>query len=170
METPERRYNFSKASYNKQEGVMKIKGVFVLSILVVLCFGFLMVFNVPAKSATEPQSQNQALVNALNTANHNIDWGTASTLIANKTITLRTGLTANAATAAKAKTVTGGVFARSAFDKILSQPGVIGIRYYYAQTADGTPTLVLAGVNSLGVTMTTGAVEDASYVCPPFCD
>ena len=109
METPERRNNFSKASFNKQEGVMKIKGVLVLSILVVLCFGFLMVFNVPAKSATEPQSQNQALVNALNTANHNIDWHTASTLISNKTTTLRTGLNANAATTARVKTVTGGV-------------------------------------------------------------
>ena len=63
----------------------------------------------------------------------------------------------------------GGMFYREAFDKILAQKGCMGIRYYYAKTDDGTPTLVLVGVDSTGNDMSTASVVERGYPCPPFC-
>jgi type II secretory pathway pseudopilin PulG len=135
----------------------KITGLLVLIILVVFCFGSL-----------GAQNKQQALVNALRTVNHQIDVGTASRLIANLKGNVKTNLptTANAAVL---KGNRGGVFARSAFDKILSQPGVIGIRTYYAANDDGSSTLVLVGVDDQGQDMSTGAFMDNELPCPPFC-
>lgn len=64
----------------------------------------------------------------------------------------------------------GGMFYREVFDKILSQKGVIGIRYYYAKMDDGTPTLVMVGVDSLGRDMSTATIAEKTYPCPPYCD
>lgn len=64
----------------------------------------------------------------------------------------------------------GGMFYRDVFDKMLSQKGVVGIRYYYAKMDDGTPTIVLVGVDSLGKDMTSTAIAEKSYPCPPYCD
>jgi len=151
----------------------KIAGVLVLSILVVLCFGLLWAYNSPGKNVPEPQDQGQALVNALSTANHQIDWGRATQLIANQQRNLNTNLNTPATANAfgrVARGIRGGTFARRALDQILAQPGVIGVRYYFAQKTDGTPTIVLVGVNTAGLAMTTGAVEDEAYICPPFCE
>ena len=68
-----------------------------------------------------------------------------------------------------APTTKGGVFARSIFDKILSQSGCIGIRYYYAKKDDGTPTLVLVGVDNTGNDLTAGVLGDQVFPCPPYC-
>ena len=65
----------------------------------------------------------------------------------------------------------GGMFDRSAFEKILGQKGCTGIRYYYAKTDEGTPTIVLVGVDSSGSDMITNAMAmERSLPCPPFCD
>jgi hypothetical protein len=68
-----------------------------------------------------------------------------------------------------APTTKGGLFARSIFDKILSQPGCIGVRYYYAKKDDGTPTLVLVGVDAGGNDLPGGILGEDSFPCPPFC-
>lgn len=68
-----------------------------------------------------------------------------------------------------APTTKGGLFAKSAFDKILSQPGCIGIRYYYAKKDNGTPTLVLVGVDAGGNDLTVGPMAEDPFPCPPFC-
>ena len=68
-----------------------------------------------------------------------------------------------------APTTKGGLFARSAFDKILSQPGCIGIRYYYAKKDDGTATIVLVGVDSNGNDLTVGPMAEDPFPCPPYC-
>ena len=65
--------------------------------------------------------------------------------------------------------IRGGMFNRTIFEKILSQKGVIGIRYYYAKTDDGTPTLVLVGVDSTGNDMTNATVAETTFPCPPYC-
>ncbi len=65
--------------------------------------------------------------------------------------------------------IKGGMFHREIFDKILSQKGCVGIRYYYAKMDDGTPTIVLVGVDSLGNDMSTAAIGEATYPCPPYC-
>jgi hypothetical protein len=69
----------------------------------------------------------------------------------------------------KAPMIKGAYFGRSIFDKILAQPGCVGIRYYYAQKDDGTPTLVLVGIDGGGNDLTGGPVGEESFPCPPYC-
>jgi|WetSurMetagenome_2_1015567.scaffolds.fasta_scaffold14981_2 hypothetical protein len=131
---------------------MKTTGIVVLGILVVLCFGLLWSFHNPAKST--PSSQDQQLTG---NENHQIDLVTAVRFIRNHKSNL------------KAPSLKGGFFGRNAFEKILAQPGVIGIRYYYAQTDDGNPTLVLVGVDGKGQDIQTGLIMERALLCPPFC-
>ena len=137
---------------------MKTTGTFVLGILVILCFGFLWAFHAPAKSISTSQNQ-QTLSSAQINTDHQVDLVTALRLINNR----KSSLTSSAAV------VKGGFFARSAFDKILAQTGVVGIRFYYAQNDDGTPTLVLVGVDTKGQDIQTGLIMERALGCPPFC-
>jgi hypothetical protein len=70
----------------------------------------------------------------------------------------------------KVPKINGGSFHRGILDKILAQKGCDGIRYYYAQKEDGTPTLVLVGINSSGTDLTKAAIAEGSMPCPPYCD
>ena len=131
---------------------MKTTRTLILGILVVLCFGLLWALNSPAKSL--PTSQTQQLTG---NEDHQVDLATAVRFIKNHRSNL------------KAPSIKGGFFARNAFEKILAQPGVIGIRYYYAQTDEGTPTLVLVGVDVKGQDIQTGLIMERISPCPPFC-
>lgn len=64
----------------------------------------------------------------------------------------------------------GGMFFRDVFDKILAQKGCVGIRYYYAKMDDGTPAIVLVGVDSTGKDMLNATIAEAGAPCPPYCD
>lgn len=66
--------------------------------------------------------------------------------------------------------IKGGMFSRDVFDKILSQKGCVGLRYYYAKMDDGTPTIVVVGVDSAGRDMSTGTIAERINPCPPDCD
>jgi hypothetical protein len=66
-------------------------------------------------------------------------------------------------------TIKGGYFAKNGFEKILSQAGCVGIRYYYAKKDDGTATLVLVGVDYNGTDLTGGPMVENPFPCPPFC-
>jgi hypothetical protein len=68
-----------------------------------------------------------------------------------------------------APSIKGGYIGSSAFEKILSQPGCAGIRYYYAKKDDGTHTIVLVGVDGSGNDLMNGIFVDESIPCPPFC-
>ena len=63
----------------------------------------------------------------------------------------------------------GGYFGRNIFEKILAQHGCVGIRYYYAATNEGSPTIVLVGVDSTGNDMEQGVIGEIAIPCPPFC-
>jgi hypothetical protein len=151
---------------------MKATGYVVLGILVVLCFGLLVAFKSPASPAPEPQIQNQSLVDLLNTTNHQIDPTTALRLIANLKGKIKTNATTSAISTNPRGIIgtRGGAFSRRIIDKILAQPGCIGIRFYYAQKDDGTPTVVLLGVSSAGADIATESEADAAIPCPPYCD
>lgn len=69
-----------------------------------------------------------------------------------------------------APAIKGGYFGRNIFEKILAQTGCVGIRYYYAKMDDGSPTLVLVGVDGNGHDMTQGVLGEVIIPCPPFCD
>jgi hypothetical protein len=139
---------------------MKPAGILVLGILVVLCFGFLWAYHGLTNNVPHLQDQ-QALFGALSNANHQIDIVTAIRLIRNHKTTI------NASSASTP--IKGGVFARSAIEKLLAQPGAAGIRYYYARNDDGTPALVLVGVDARGQDMIMETILDKSILCPPFC-
>jgi hypothetical protein len=139
---------------------MKITGIFILGILVVLCFGLLWAYSGPGKNFPASQDQ-QSMTNAAINTNHQVDLGTAIRLIRNHKAKLAVS---------SVPQINGGFFARGAFEKILAQPGAVGIRYYYAQNDDGTPTVVLVGVDAKGQDMQTGAIMDRMIPCPPYCD
>ena len=63
----------------------------------------------------------------------------------------------------------GGFFFRKELDEILAQAGCAGIRYYHAQKADGTETIVLVGVDGDGNDMTQGVIMEDHFDCPPHC-
>lgn len=66
-------------------------------------------------------------------------------------------------------TLKGGYFGRNIFEKIIAQTGCVGIRYYYAKMDDGTPTLVLVGVDGNGNDIEQGVIGEMIWPCPPIC-
>lgn len=62
----------------------------------------------------------------------------------------------------------GGAFSKDALQSVLSQPGCIGIRFYFADD-NGTRTLVAVGINESGDDLVSGTVLERWFPCPPFC-
>jgi hypothetical protein len=73
-------------------------------------------------------------------------------------------------THATSTTVLGEYFGKDALIATLNQDNCIGLRIYYGTKNDGTPALVLVGVNTSGNDMTSGWVLEDGYLCPPICD
>jgi hypothetical protein len=65
--------------------------------------------------------------------------------------------------------IKGMFFGRSILNRILEQPGCVGIRSYFGAYNDGTPTLVLVGLKENGNDMLFGAQGGDGLPCPPFC-
>lgn len=78
-------------------------------------------------------------------------------------------LVQNYQTSPRIPSIKGGYFGRNIFDKILSQSGCVGVRFYYAQKDDGAATVVLVGVDNMSNDMTGGVLGDIIVPCPPFC-
>ena len=78
-------------------------------------------------------------------------------------------LTANFRAAAGPSAIKGGYFKKETIQAILDQPGCVGLRYYYGQKEDGTPVLILVGVDKNGNDLTDGLLAEFSTPCPPFC-
>lgn len=68
-----------------------------------------------------------------------------------------------------APTIKGGYIAKVGLEKILSQAGCVGVRYYYSKKDDGSPSLVLVGVDYNGTDLTAGPMYDNIFPCPPYC-
>ena len=60
-------------------------------------------------------------------------------------------------------------FHREAFDRILRQPGCVGIRAYPGTSESGEDTLVLVGVDAEGNDMIGGELAQFGQTCPPSC-
>lgn len=75
---------------------------------------------------------------------------------------------AAAAVAGARSTAAAYGFHAAAFERILGQPGCVGIRMYPA-THNGNETLILVGIDEQGNDMTGGALAEDSWLCPPFC-
>ena len=61
----------------------------------------------------------------------------------------------------------GGVFGEQAIQKILDQEGIVGLRYYYGVENDGTPVLILTGVDKEWNDFYNGLLAERSMPCPP---
>lgn len=79
-------------------------------------------------------------------------------------------LTRNFRAAAPQGAVLGEVFGSDAVRTLLNAPGSIGIRIYYGRKSDGTPVLILAGVDENGADITAAGVMEIGIPCPPVCD
>jgi|GEM_PF-1204685 len=67
------------------------------------------------------------------------------------------------------ETKIGGMFARSAIDRIMNQDGVMGLRYYHGLNAEGENVIVLVGVDKDNRDMLHGELAEMALPCPPFC-
>jgi len=61
-----------------------------------------------------------------------------------------------------------GSYDRVHFDAILAQPGCAGIRFYHALHEDGSPTIVIIGIDEHGRPVAGGPIQN-HLPCPPNC-
>ena len=66
-------------------------------------------------------------------------------------------------------TVIAGYFDRAVLDQVLSESGVAGLRIYQGINPDGSPALVVVGVDSQGDDLVEGTIAERHRPCPPFC-
>jgi hypothetical protein len=78
-------------------------------------------------------------------------------------------LTAKFRASVSNNSVKAGFFWKESIDEVLAQKGCAGIRYYYASNTDGSPALVLVGVDNEGNDMVDGTLVEFSRPCPPYC-
>lgn len=78
-------------------------------------------------------------------------------------------LTRNYRQTEKAEAIKAGGFWKENVQNILNQPGCVGLRCYYAAQSDGSPALVLVGINEKGDDMTDGPMTEDYFPCPPYC-
>ena len=93
---------------------------------------------------------------------HVISWGQAKTMI-----TAHRSMPNVSADATEG--TFGGAFKKADVVNLLAQPGCAYLRIYYGRNADGTPALVLVGIDGDRNDMTAGVVLDTHYPCPPWC-
>lgn len=86
-------------------------------------------------------------------------------------ITLKEGIELTKAFRAEAPSnaVLAHYFGKDALQKALEQPGCVGLRMYYGKHADGSPTLVLVGVDNNGNDIKNGHILQRALPCPPLC-
>jgi hypothetical protein len=60
-------------------------------------------------------------------------------------------------------------FGKDLVDKILARPGCISVRMYYSKHKDGSPELMIIGVDKNGKEMVPGALAGSPKPCPPNC-
>jgi hypothetical protein len=85
------------------------------------------------------------------------------------TLTEASVLTANFRNDSTKNPIKGGMFWKEAVERVINQPGCVGMRYYYAQQDNGTPAIVLAGVDAKGNDIVRGVLAEVSWLCPPYC-
>jgi hypothetical protein len=69
---------------------------------------------------------------------------------------------------AKATEVKSGAFHKDQVIKLLGQAGCVGLRIHYGRNADGSPALVLTGIDAKDNDL-TGEILETHYPCPPMC-
>lgn len=57
----------------------------------------------------------------------------------------------------------------SAYQEVMTQPGCVGVRTYFALNAQSELTIVVVGVDDNGDDMTSGVLLNRAYDCPSEC-
>lgn len=70
---------------------------------------------------------------------------------------------------AKVSPVKAGAFHKDQVVELLNQPGCVGLRVYYGRSADGSPSLVLTGIDKADSDLTGGTILELNFPCPPYC-
>jgi ABC-type dipeptide/oligopeptide/nickel transport system permease subunit len=60
-------------------------------------------------------------------------------------------------------------FGKDIVDKILAQPGCVGVRMYYSKHANGKPGVIFVGVDKNGKDIISGVLAGPTIICPPYC-
>ncbi len=53
--------------------------------------------------------------------------------------------------------------------ELLGQAGCVGLRIHHARKKDGTPTVVLTGIDAADTDLVGGTMLEDPFICPPFC-
>jgi ABC-type dipeptide/oligopeptide/nickel transport system permease subunit len=61
-------------------------------------------------------------------------------------------------------------FGKDIVDKILAQPGCVGVRMYYGKHENGKPGVIILGVDKYGKDMVSVVLAPPVLPCPPLCD
>ena len=61
-------------------------------------------------------------------------------------------------------------FGKDIVDKILAQPGCVGVRMYYGKHANGKSGVLIIGVDKYGKDMVSGILAMPTMCCPPYCN
>ena len=69
---------------------------------------------------------------------------------------------------AKISTEKSGAFHKDQVLELLAQKGCVGLRIHYGRNADGTPALVLTGIDATDSDLTDDILEK-HFPCPPMC-
>jgi hypothetical protein len=65
--------------------------------------------------------------------------------------------------------VKAGTFDRAQVLALLEQPACVALRVYFGRHADGTPALVLTGVDNADDDLSAGTILQEHWPCPPVC-
>jgi hypothetical protein len=60
-------------------------------------------------------------------------------------------------------------FGKDVVEKIMKQPGCVGVRMYYGKHANGKSGLIFVGVDKYGKDLTPIVIAGPGSICPPFC-
>ena len=69
---------------------------------------------------------------------------------------------------AKIGTEKSGAFHKDQVLKLLAQTGCVALRIHYGRKADGSPALVLTGMDASDNDL-TGEILEEHFPCPPWC-
>ena len=61
-------------------------------------------------------------------------------------------------------------FGKGIVEKIMKQPGCVGVRMYYGKHADGKFGFVIVGVDKNGKEVTPNVLAGPASYCPPICN
>jgi len=61
-------------------------------------------------------------------------------------------------------------FGREALQRILAQPGCVGLRIYHGRNPKNQHALVLVGTDAAGRDLVAGGIAESGLPCPIWCD